>query len=397
MSRTAEPWRRKRRDGQLGPWYAWVNRKQEWLAPAAATKTDARKALFALLGGPKRPPAPRGVALVRDVLAAFLVRQGERWEAGEIEAGTLLHYRDVLRPAEQAIGDRLASEVDGEAVTRWAGSRPSWGAARRRAAVQAVRAAFRHAARKGLMDRDPLADLKPPPAVRREFDATAKVRDRLAADAKDQAWGEFLFAVAETGCRPGEVAGVSASDFDPEAGTWTVKNKTRRKTGREMRTVFLTAKLVELCKRLAESRPTGPLFLNAFGRPWKRHAWGGRMRRSRQRLGLPDGLVCYSLRHGWITDAIEAGVNPVIVAEQAGHRTTDMISSVYSKVAQRRDVMRQAVEQVRPAPSPSIAEKAHRSRATTMARKPEPDASQPPAPRPPALPGPANKRRPGRR
>lgn len=350
--RHPKPWRRS----EGGAWYAWVGGKQFRLADGRQTKGEAQLALNQILGErAKGKPTPTGRLRVRDILALFESRQANRQAKGEIVAGTLEHYTVLLARAVAHMGDRYADTLTPDEVKAWAASQPRWKQARRRAAIQAVRSAFRHAIRAGLLPLDPLADLKPPAAVRREFDATARIRARLASAATDEAWAAFLEACIETGCRPGEVAAVRAVDFDPEAGTWQVPNKTKWATGRAYRTVHLTTRMVTVSRELATRHPAGPLFRNSQGNPWKRWAWGGRMRRAREKLGLPSNLVTYSLRGAFITDAIEKGVNVAIIAELAGHDIA-MIQKNYSNVAQRRSILHDALSQIRPgepAPPPS--------------------------------------------
>ena len=46
--------------------------------------------------------------------------------------------------------------------------------------------------------------------------------------------------------------------------------------------------------------------------------------------------MAYTFRHTFITDALEKGVPIASLAELAGHKGTRMISTIYSKLAQRR-------------------------------------------------------------
>ena len=100
--------------------------------------------------------------------------------------------------------------------------------------------------------------------------------------------------------------------------------------------MYLTPGMVTLCAELAREHPEGPLFRNTRGRPWTRDAIRLRFRNLRERLGLPKGVVAYAFRHTYITDALEKGVPIASLAELAGHRDTRMISTVYSKLSQRR-------------------------------------------------------------
>jgi integrase len=342
--RQSHPWRRK----QTGAWYATVQGRQIRLAGPGDPKEAAWDALRAILGAGGTISRPSGAVSVAGLCVAFLAHQEERCRGGEITKATLDHYRVLVTTAAAGpLANVPAAELTPKAVLGWAMARKVWGAARRRAAVQAVRAVTRWATQTGQLPRDPLAGLKPPPAVARDFDATQDIRAKLREVATDQAWADFILALELTGCRPGEVAAVTAADVDLEAGTWLVKNKTARATGESHRIVFLPPALVELVRRLMLEHPSGPLFRNSQGGRWHRWSWGARMRRARRHLGLSSKLITYSLRHAFGTDAVAAEVNPVVVANLMGHRSTDMLLKTYAKIAQRREAMHDALARFR--------------------------------------------------
>lgn len=79
----------------------------------------------------------------------------------------------------------------------------------------------------------------------------------MFAAVKDQPFRDFLFALRESGCRPGEVRKVTAANVDLDLGIWVIEHhKTRKKTG-VPRIVYLTPGMVELCRRLVERWPQG--------------------------------------------------------------------------------------------------------------------------------------------
>src|SRR6202012_486120 len=91
---------------------------------------------------------------------------------------------------------------------------------------------------------------------------------------------DFLIAVRETGCRPGEVMKVRAYNVDLTAGTWELKGKDFNITG-ELRTVYLTPTMLAMSRRLMAANPTGELFRNSEGKPWNRHSIKNRFARKR--------------------------------------------------------------------------------------------------------------------
>lgn len=97
---------------------------------------------------------------------------------------------------------------------------------------------------------------------------------------------DFLIALTESGCRPGEAAKVTAADVDLKEGTWTLKGKTPRRTGRD-RVVSMTQTPLGLTTRLVERYPAGPLFRNEDGNPWNRQSINCRFRRKKNRKKDP--------------------------------------------------------------------------------------------------------------
>jgi integrase len=149
----------------------------------------------------------------------------------------------------------------------------------------------------------------------------------------------------ETGCRPSEVARVTAADTDFDVGAWTFsKHKTARKTG-VPRVVYLTPAMVELTRKLMEKHPAGPLFRNRLGKPFTKNAIRCRFRQLRKKLPHLKGVISYSFRHSYVTDALANGVPVATVAELVGHRDLKMIQEYYGHLAQKREHLRQAAIQ----------------------------------------------------
>jgi integrase len=83
-----------------------------------------------------------------------------------------------------------------------------------------------------------------------------------------------------------------------------------------------TARAIDLAIR---ERVDGPIFLRADGRRMDRHAAGRIVRRVARRAGLDKKISPHTLRHAFITAALDAGVPLRDVQEAASHadpRTT---------------------------------------------------------------------------
>jgi integrase len=138
---------------------------------------------------------------------------------------------------------------------------------------------------------------------------------------------------------------VTAADINLDDAVWVLqKHKTQKKTGKP-RVVYLTPAMVELTRKLAERHPEGPLFRNSRGKPWTRNAIRCRFRQLRRKLPNLKGVVSYTYRHSYATDALEQGVGVAQVAELLGHTTTDMVMQHYQHLSEKREHLLQAAQQ----------------------------------------------------
>src|SRR5262249_31594008 len=159
---------------------------------------------------------------------------------------------------------------------------------------------------------------------------------------KGPAFRRFVNALTLTGCRPGEVARVTAADVDLDAGLWVLKlHKTAKKTGRP-RVVFLCPEALALTRELVEQHPDGPLFLNSPDSPRPRTACRIRFRNLRKKPPERTGIVCYGSRSSFATDALEAGVPDASVAALLGHTNTATLPRFYNRLAGRVGHLRDA-------------------------------------------------------
>jgi integrase len=233
---------------------------------------------------------------------------------------------------KKACGKLKLSALKTLHVTDWLVGK-EWNATTRNRAISILKRALNWCVEQGVISKNPIAAMKKPRELRREVIVTEDQRKAIVAAVKDQAFLQFLFALGQTGARPVEIRTVTAADL--KDGYWEMGGKTTERTG-DRRCVYLTPPMIELCRELARANPEGPLFLNTRGKPWTRNAIRIRFRNLRKKLGLPKGIVAYTFRHAWVTDALERGVPIASLAELAGHSNTAMISKVYSKLSQKR-------------------------------------------------------------
>lgn len=162
---------------------------------------------------------------------------------------------------------------------------------------------------------------------RRELYLDRQQRRALLAHANDDI-RDLIECAALTGCRPGDPAAVLRRDYDAKNILVTFRTK-----GHE-RTIPLGKQAKALFDRLAKDKlPAAHIFTNG-GKAWQAHEWHRPVRDAVAAAELPDGVVLYTLRHCWITDAITGGMDLLTVAKLAG-TSLAMIEKHYGKLVQQ--------------------------------------------------------------
>lgn len=198
--------------------------------------------------------------------------------------------------------------------------------------VKAILAAFKGAYEDNVIRKNQLRrrGLKLPPDRPR---AALREKDyqRLMASARRCGWPESrsvfrqaVYFLHETGCRPLEMKTARWEDVDWDLGTIElVEHKTAR-TG-ESRIIPLVDGLLRLLRWRwrRQGRKGGLIFPNQRGKPRKyfhelflTHA---------RRAGIAPGRTAGGLRHGFICDGVEKGVNDRAIADVVGHKGTQRI------------------------------------------------------------------------
>lgn len=285
----------------------------------------------------------------RDLTVAEACDLFLEWCLKHTESTTREWYQQYLQDFCNHFGNLRTTELKPFHVSRWVDMHRGWGPASQRAAIGTVKRVFSWAEGEGLVSGNPVRKVRKPRGRRRERILSPAEREKILAAIRDQAFKDFVIALQETGCRPSEVATIAAAEVRLEDGTWVLaKHKTARKTG-QPRTIFLTRRMIELSRTLTAKNPTGPLFRNTRGRRWTRNAIRCRFIRLRKKLPELKGVVCYTYRHTYATDALVNGVGVAEVAELLGHKDLAMIQEHYGHLAEKRDHLKRAAERaVRP-------------------------------------------------
>jgi integrase len=139
------------------------------------------------------------------------------------------------------------------------------------------------------------------------------------ASARDHA---LLSLLALNGLRVSEAIGANIEDLGLERGHRTL---TILRKGGKVVTIPLAPRTARAIDLAVGERCNGPIFVAAGGERIDRHAAGRIVRRIARRAGIAKRIGPHTLRHAFITAALDAGVPLRDVQEAASHadpRTT---------------------------------------------------------------------------
>ncbi len=210
--------------------------------------------------------------------------------------------------------------------------------------VHAMRGFFRFAVREGLLDRDPMENLRPPkvsPPLPRCLTAS-QVEALLAAPRVDTAVGLRDRAILElmyaTGLRASEVTGLRTELVDLELGLLRVFGKGRKErlvpVGRQARR-WIRDYLARARPGLARGRLLAQLFLSERGRPLSAMGLWGVVRRHAVRAGVARVLTPHVLRHSFASHLLEHGADLRALQAMLGHADIST-TQIYTHVSRER-------------------------------------------------------------
>jgi integrase/recombinase XerD len=253
-------------------------------------------------------------------------------------AGFLAGYRGVTRDAYEldlrqfavwcAEHDRRLFEVHRVDIERFSRDREARGRARSTIARRlcTISSFYRYAEEEGLIEHSPAVHVRRP-RLDYESHAVGLGRDELGAllvtaglsSARDHALVSLL---ALNGLRVSEALGADIDALGLERGhrTLTVTRK-----GGKMVTMPLAPRVARALDLAVGERLEGPIFVDGHGQRLDRHAAGRIVRRVARRAGSTKRVGPHTLRHAFITAALDAGVPLRDVQEAASHadpRTT---------------------------------------------------------------------------
>jgi integrase len=389
MKKFPKPWFRPSR----GLWYVTLDGTQHNLGPDQEQAFEKYKQL---LNQPKT--APRSGVSSESVVG--VIDKYLDWCKEHRAAETFEWYRWRLQLFVTSIDKCLTvAQLKHFHLDDWLSKRPDWSGGTKHGMVRAVQRALRWAARKGYIERSPVADYEKPRPGKRNVLITPDRFEQILGFVRQRPFRDLLIVTWETACRPQESLVVEVRHVDLANARW-VFPPDEAKGQQWPRIVYLTEKAVEITERLMEQNPRGPLFRNTSGKPWAPFAVSCGFTALRNRMGraefkrrgidvdeaavqafLPKlkatarikGVVrpkaqteleqearhklrnklaaknaprycLYHLRHSWLDRALKSGVDPLTAAILMGHRDPSTLAKVYQHLAQSPDYLREAAK-----------------------------------------------------
>lgn len=287
--------------------------------PDHSANESTPSAALALARVPTGAPSPLRTA--EDVARAFLAGYGP--STREAYARDLRTWGVFL----QGVGVEVltAHRVHVDAFVRQAEERGTAPAtiARRLSALSGF---YAYLLDEGLIARSPVARVRRP-RVSDESQRLGVDRQGMralldasrASGRRDHALACLL---ALNGLRITETLAADVTDLGNARGHRTLR--LRRKGGKRQ-TVALAPRTADAIDAMLDGRSSGPLFTTRTGRRMDRHAALKVVRRVARLAGIEHAISPHSLRHGFVTLALDAGVPLRDVQDAAGHadpRTT---------------------------------------------------------------------------
>jgi integrase len=288
--------------------WAAVEDYLEWLESNRKSAYDSRRRAEAFI-------YPRLGDIVCDVLTTDALR---KWHAG------LAKEAPRLRTAKGQKQRHRPTNGDEESVRR------------RQASANRVltiaKAALNHAFRDGKIVSDAVwRKVKPfrsVDAVRIRYLRVAEAQRLI--NAADPEFRPLVEAALQTGARYGELIRLQVHDFNPEAGTITIR---RSKSGKA-RHVVLTEEGAAFFRQQCIGRAGGEqIFRRSNGSHWKASHQGRPMAAACERAKIKPWISFHGLRHTWASLAVMNAVPLLVVARNLGHAVTRMVERHYGHLA----------------------------------------------------------------
>jgi len=278
-----------------------------------------------------------------------------RVERGLTE-NTLEAYGRDLRKLEEFAGKRPLLGLKQRDLTEFVSHLRERGLGPRSQAraIHAVRGFYRYGVREGLIDGDPMENLKAPRAFQAlpRYLTPSQVETLLAAPdvsrplgIRDRAILEVMYA---TGLRASELIGLRAESVDMGLGIVRIFGKGRKERLVPLGTVareWVQRYTTEARGTLTKGRPAATLFVNHRGRTLSRMGLWGIVRRHAVTAGVERILTPHVLRHSFASHLLERGADLRSLQAMLGHADIST-TQIYTHVTRER--LRQLYDEFHP-------------------------------------------------
>ena len=290
------------------------------------------------------------IETVADCIDLYLEHARKR-----LAPSTLERREHFLARWREAAGHLELAEATPFHLEAWLNDQPTYKSAwTEHTAVANIQTPFNWCARMGLIPRNPFKGVTRSPGMPREMIAEDAIAALLRATGQTirpyegAAMRRLLIFLQFTGCRPIEARVLCWEHVDFEHNQIKlVEHKTAHRTAAP-RFIPLHPVAKRLLLWIREHQPdSSHVFLNAHGKPWSRSVLSHRIRRLRERAGLPKGVVAYGFRHAFITNGLINGIDLATMSTLAGH--TDLRTTTkYTHLTGATDHLLRSVEQAVP-------------------------------------------------
>lgn len=346
MAHFPKPFYRK----PLKKWYVQIKGKQHPLGDEAEPKLDkANKPIppkdvvdryHKLMAAKDELPE---VKSVRSEFVIAIFEQFLEWTQIHQAKKTYEWHRDNLQVLSEALPRNLkVADLKPYHVTRVMDAQTGWANNTKNGFARSAQRAMKWAEKQGIIDRTPIPHVEKPAREAREDVITPEEFEVLLSWFPDQDFRDVLITAWETGCRPPELMKVEARHVDLANNRWVFPVK-QSKGKKQPRIVYLSDRAAEITRRLVVQHPTGKLFRNSDGEPWKKNAINCRFHRKHKRFGKKYCL--YTFRHSFATRMLLSGVDAIIVSMWLGHRDVSTLAKTYQHLQHRPEFLHDKLRQ----------------------------------------------------
>jgi integrase len=369
-----------------GLWYVEIDRKQVNLG---RDKDEAFRLYHVMMAEPRKRQTPTSTVL--EVIDTYL-DWCQNWRAEDTYEWYRFRLQDLAVWLQRHYPNITARDLREFHIDEWLDTFNHLSSGSRLNYCRTIKRAMRWAKKKGRIESNPIADMELPKAGKREIVVSKSEWDTLLELVSDPCFRDLVDVTWDTGCRPKESLRVEARHVDVANQRW-VFPESESKTNAP-RVVYLTDDALAISKRLMLLHPTGPIFRNTKGNPWKTNTVNCAFTRIQIKLGrkvldqrsthisadkrrrylcVDDAAVfefmktlnpvkqsgrvktkaelrnearrklttceamkvgtkysLYSLRHTWMNRLLTRGVDALTVAFLAGHSDPSTLANVYA-------------------------------------------------------------------